>query len=190
MAVIENRQPPAGAVTSVTRACRHKVAAGFARCRRAVVTARTGAGRDRTVVKGGRTPGGSGVAAVARRRGREVVAGFARCRRAIVTLRTGAGGDARAVECNGRHPGTAAVAAVARRRGREVVAGFARCRRAVVTADTRARCAPEAGRVVVKTGNAPYGGRVTQITLRAGWDVFRRFDRRRDTGSARVAADA
>jgi hypothetical protein len=142
MAVIENRQPPAGAVTGVTGACRHKVAAGLARCRRAVVTGRTGAGGDGTVIERRWDPGGGGVAAVARGR---------------------------------RY---------------DVIAGLARCRLPVMTADTRARCALEAERVVVKTGNAPYGGRVTQITLRAGWDVIRRFNRRRYTGSARVAAGA
>ena len=99
-----------------------------------------------------------------------------------------------AARCHGaviepaRSPGSSGMTTIAGRRGWNVVGGFACGCLPVMTSYALVRGASETKGVVVKTSDAPYSGGVTQITLRAGRNVIRRFYRRRDTGSARVAA--
>jgi hypothetical protein len=125
--------------------------------------------------------------AVARRCGRDMIAGLATRRGAVMTRRTSTGRNASVIE-TGRFPRCGAMTSVARRGGRNVVAGLACGCLPVVAPYAFARGAAEAEGVVIKNGGAPYRRGVAQITLRAGWDVIRRFSCCRYMGSARVTS--
>jgi len=89
MTVIENRQPGGGAVTGITRACRHEVTTGFAGGGRAIMTGRARTRRNRIVVKGRGLPRRGGVTGIAGRRRDNVCRGLTGGGRTIVARGTG-----------------------------------------------------------------------------------------------------
>lgn len=182
--------PRAGCVAAVTRRRSWEMVAGFTGRLAAVVAGGAGARRNRAVIECSWSPGTGVVAAVTRCRRGNMVTRLAGRGGAVVALRASTGGDAGVIERHGRHPGTGAVAAVARRRSRNVVAGLACGCLPVMAARALARRAVEPEGTVVKTGGAPYGGRVAQITFWAGWNVVRRLHCGRYVGGTRVTAGA
>jgi hypothetical protein len=186
--VIERgRFPCTRAVAAIARRRGRNVKSRLSARRGAVMTRCTSAGRNRTMIECRRSPRRGAVAAIARRRGRDMSGGLAGCATAVMTGDAAPGRNDSVIEA-GRSPRCGAMTRVARRAGRNVVTGLACGCLPVVAPYAFARGAAEAEGTVVKDSSGPYRRGMAQITLRAGWDVIRRFSCCRYMGSARVTS--